>query len=48
MKMKLLQHDTSNIRSYAKLPLSLLFRIQKVLLGISRCLKKKKKKSYIK
>lgn len=41
MKMKLLQHDTSNIRSYAKLPLSLLFRIQKVLLGISRCLKKK-------
>lgn len=43
MKMKLLQHDTSNIRSYAKLPLSLLFRIQKVLLGISRCLKKKKK-----
>lgn len=45
MKMKLLQHDKSNIRSYAKLPLSLLFRVQKVLLGISRCFFKK---SYIK
>lgn len=37
MKMKLLQHDKSNIRSYAKLPLTLLFRMQKVLLGISKC-----------
>lgn len=42
MKKKMLQHEKSNIRSYAKLPLSLLFRMQKVMLGISKCKKKKK------
>lgn len=37
MKKKLLQPDKSNIRSYAKLPLNLLFRMQKkVLLEISK------------